>query len=301
MLAPQPVDHPTDGVACRAVQVRADAVGPVPPPDRGRHLGGEELRTGHVHVLAHGQPDQRPHRCLDRGPTDLAVTLGRVAVAHRHARALVIDGQEERRSGSQMARVHVPAVEVGRDGRARPVDRRDPDLATERHDRDANTGQELGTLTGPRDLRDPEIRIGELVGQQTEPWDVRGPAPVGRFELEEVDLEGIARLGAHDGDRAVDLVDPVEVELTELFDRRRRRELTARGIEQIELDDRPAVDRFDGGDRRIPCEVISIARDVDRRCRGHHRTLSYRRRRPPPGPMPLRGWGRRVRRAGSRT
>jgi len=135
------------------------------------------------------------------------------------------DGQEQGRAGHEVASVHVPAVEVGRDGRARPVDRRDPDLPAERHDRDANAGQELGTLTGPRDLGDPEIWIRELVGQQPEPRDVRGPAPAGRFELEQVDLEAIAGLGAHDGDRAVDLVDKVEVEVAEVFEGRVSREL----------------------------------------------------------------------------
>ena len=64
---------------------------------------------------------------------------------------------------------------------------------------------------------------GNVVGEQPEAGDARGPAPVGGLELEEVDLERVAGLGADDRDRAVDLVDPLEVEPGEVVDRRGRR------------------------------------------------------------------------------
>jgi len=45
------------------------------------------------------------------------------------------------------------------------------------------------------------------------------------LELEQLDLEGLAGLGARDRDRAIDLVDPGEVEPREVVDRRRRGDL----------------------------------------------------------------------------
>ena len=115
--------------------------------------------------------------------------------------------------------------------------------------------------------------IGEVVGEQPEARDARRPAPVGRLELEEVDLERVAGLGAVDRDRAVDLVDAVEVEASEVLDRRSRRQLAAAGVEQVELDDGAAVDGLDRRDRRVPREVEAIARDVE--CRtGLHGTTS---------------------------
>ena len=59
------------------------------------------------------------------------------------------------------------------------------------------------------------MAVGEVVGQQAEAGDRGGPAPVGRREVEQVDLERVARLGALDLDRAVDLVDALEVERRE--------------------------------------------------------------------------------------
>ena len=184
VLTAEPVDHPPYGVACRLVEIRPDAVGRVAPADQRLHVRGQELRAAEVQVLAHGQPDERAHRRLDGGAAHLAVALGGVAVAHRQPGTHMEYGQEQRRAGRQVTRVHVPAVEIGRDGRAWPVHGRHADLAAERRDRDADAGQELGALADTRHLRDPEVRIGELVRQEAEPGDAGRPAPVGRLELE---------------------------------------------------------------------------------------------------------------------
>ena len=84
--------------------------------------------------------------------------------------------------------------------------------------------------------------------------------------LEEI-TSGELKIGDRDG--PVDLVDPVEVEPPEILDRRRGADLAARGVEEVELDERPALDRLDRRDRRIPREVEALARDVDRRSRRH--------------------------------
>ena len=55
-------------------------------------------------------------------------------------------------------------------------------------------------------------------------------------EVEQVDLERVARLGALDRDRAVDLVDALEVEPREVVDRRRRGQLAAARVEAVERD-----------------------------------------------------------------
>ena len=141
----------------------------------------------------------------------------------------------------------------------RPGEGRDADLAAERHDRDADAGQEFGAAAHAWDATDPERRIRELVGEEAEPRDARGPAPGGRLELEQVHLERVTGLRADDGDGAVDLVHPVEVEPGKVVDRRRCGQLPAGGVEEVEFDDGSGLDRFDRLDRRVPREVEAVA------------------------------------------
>ena len=68
-----------------------------------------------------------------------------MAIAKAQPGARNEDRQEERRPGRQVARVHVAAVQIGRDGRARTGRRRHADLSAERCDGDADPGQELGS------------------------------------------------------------------------------------------------------------------------------------------------------------
>jgi hypothetical protein len=126
----------------------------------------------------------------------------------RESGPVVEHRQEQRRARGQVARVHVAAVDIGRDRRQRTGPRRDAELAAERDDRDANAGEELGPLPDRRQARDLVRRIRKVVGEQPEARDRRRPAPVGRLEVEQVDLERVAGLRAVDRDRAVDLVDP---------------------------------------------------------------------------------------------
>ena len=83
--------------------------------------------------------------------------------------------------------------------------------------------------------------------------------------------------------------------------RRLGAQLAAGGVEQVELDQGAAIDGLDRRDRGIPGQVEPIARDVDRGCRRHRRTLSSRRPAPPPARMPPPGSARRGRPAASRT
>ena len=164
------------------MQVGPDPVGGVARPGaqlRVRVGRGEELRPRHVDVLAHRQPDRRPHRRLDRGPAHLAVALRRVAVADREPGARHEDGQEQRRAGDEVAGVHVAAVDVGRDRAQRPGERarRPSRRRTARAGRGCPARTRLVPLA-PGTARDLVERVGEVVGQQPEAGDVGGPAPV---------------------------------------------------------------------------------------------------------------------------
>ena len=79
--------------------------------------------------------------------------------------------------------------------------------------------------------------LREFVREEAEASDIGRPAPAVWNQLQDVDLERVARLGAGDLDRAVDLVDPAEVERLEVGQRRDGRQLSKRGIEAIEGDD----------------------------------------------------------------
>ena len=220
------------------------------------------------------EPDPGPHRRLDRGPADLAVALGRVAVADREPGAVVEDRQEQRRAGGQVAGVHVAAVDVGRDRRERPGPGRDAQLAAERDDRDADAGEELRPLPDRRQARDLVGRIRELVREQPETRDRRRPAPVGRLEVEQLDLERVAGLRAVDRDGPVDLVDAREVERRDLLDGRRRGQRAVARVEQVELDLVAVADGLDRRDRRVPGEVEPVAADMDQWGRAHRLSLS---------------------------
>ena len=131
--------------------------------------------------------------------------------------------------------------------------------------RDADAGPELDPVGPGLEARDLVERVGEVVGEEAEAGDRGGPAPVGGLELEQLDLEGVARLGAVDRDGPGDLVDAVEVERGEVRARGLGVQLAEGGVEAVELDDLARPDRRHRLDRRVPDEVVLVARDVERR------------------------------------
>ena len=192
-----------------------------------------------------------------------------------------------------MARVHVAAVQVGRDRRERPGRRRHAELAAERGERQGDARPELGPAAGRVVAGDLVEAIREVIGQEPEAGNRGGPAPIGRLELEQVELERVAWLGALDLDRAVDLVDAREVEIRQRLGGRIGGQLPVRGVEAVELDDVAGRDSGDRRNRRIPCQVVLLARDVDRGCR--HRHLGRDCRTPEnPGSCQLLGLDRRT-------
>ena len=127
--------------------------------------------------------------------------------------------------------------------------------------------------TGPcaRQVRDLQVRVGKVVRQQPEARDRGRPAPVGRDELEQVDLERVAGLGSLDGHRSGDLVDLVEDERLERGGGRVRVDLAVRRVEAVEFDDVPGADARHRLDGRVPGEVVLVSADADGGCGLRHR------------------------------
>jgi hypothetical protein len=63
-----------------------------------------------------------------------------------------------------------------------------------------------------REIEDPQVRIGEVVRQQAEAGQDRRPPPALGVDVEDLDRERVARLGAAHGDRAGQRVDAIPVE-----------------------------------------------------------------------------------------
>src|SRR3979411_2583009 len=80
-----------------------------------------------------------------------------------------------------------------------------------------------------------QVRVGELVGEQTEARTVARPAPARRLQRQDRDLERIAGLGAVDEDGPGHRVDEGEIELFQGLRRRGLRELPGRSVPGLEL------------------------------------------------------------------
>src|SRR5258708_33346521 len=80
-----------------------------------------------------------------------------------------------------------------------------------------------------------QVRVGELVGEQTEARNVARPAPARGLQRQDRDLERIAGLGAVDEDWPGHRVDEGEVELLQGLRRRGLRELPGRSVPGFEL------------------------------------------------------------------
>src|SRR5256886_17113284 len=123
------------------------------------------------------------------------------------------------------------------------------------------------------DLRDPEPRLCELVREQAEARNQRRPAPILRSELDDLDLEHVARRGALDEHGTADRVDVGEVELLHLCGARGCCDLLVRGVAHVEFDRVARVDLDGGLDRVVPRVVEGVAAKVMERLRAARRVL----------------------------
>src|SRR6185437_4766343 len=118
-------------------------------------------------------------------------------------------------------------------------------------------------------------RFGELFGQQAKPRNDRRPAPISRLQIQQIDLEGIARLGPFYKDRPVHLIDAAEVQRLDGVQRGVGHDLPTRRLQQIEFDYIPRLHAIDRRDRVIPGQVPLVAGDMDARAERAHRASPF--------------------------
>ena len=153
-----------------------------------------------------------------------------------------------------MAAVDVPAALVRREGleAARLVGGH-PHGAEERLNWNLDARGDSRRRAIP-EVEDLEVRIGEVVRQQAEPGDDRRPTPRTGFELEDLDLERVARRRSLDEDRAAEVVDRLEVP-HDLVDGGGLEDLTVARHRELEMDDVARADRERGLATPIPVVV----------------------------------------------
>jgi hypothetical protein len=191
-------------------------------------------------------------------------------VAHREERALDPDGEEERRPGAQVLHVHVPAPDRRRhDGVLPRLGQGDADRAGERLERQLDALGERDPAGVLLDLRDAKPRIGELVGEEAEAGDDRGPAPVARAQLQDLDGQRVAGLGALHEHRARDRVHVREVERRDRVGPRVGGDLLVGRVADVQLDVVAGVDLDRRGDRVVPDVVERVRAHVVKRLACH--------------------------------
>ncbi len=221
-----------------------------------------------VVVLEGCEPDGDRHRRLDRGAADLGVAHRRVGVADAEQGAGGGDGEVEGGAGGEVLDVHVPApLGGGQDAVWSGLFGREADRPGERRERERDPVVEPDLVRLGVDGRDVQPRVGELVGEQPELGDDRRPAPVVRDQLEDLDLERVARFGALDVDRAGDRVDVAHVHLRDVLRRRVPGQLPAGRVRGLELHRRARLDLQHRRDRVVPHRLPVLSADAVERVR----------------------------------
>ena len=132
------------------------------------------------------------HARLDCAAADLAVALRRMPVADRQERAVDADRQEERRPDGQVAHVEIPSELRGRQDRVRPR-RLGATPIVPGNGRHGTVTPSAYRTTPPLDVRDPQPRSREVIGEQPESGHDPGPSPYVGLDLEDLHLERVAR------------------------------------------------------------------------------------------------------------
>jgi hypothetical protein len=170
----------------------------------------------------------RRHGALDRCAAGLALALPVVAVTDGEQRTLDVHPEETGRAGAHLRGVHVPAEALGHQGTAHlAAGRGDTDGAEHRLDREVDPQVAVlrregdgvprsVQLVDPGGVRQRVLEHGDPVGagQPTEERDGRRRAPVtGRLQGDEVQRQGVPRLGALDVEGTGLRVDEAQVDL----------------------------------------------------------------------------------------
>ena len=206
-------------------------------------LGGVD-----VEVAADAEPDRHCGGRFDRGAADLTIALRRVGVADAEQGALHLNRKVERRADAELLDVEVPADPPGRhhavDAR---LGRCQPDHAAEELEGDADPVAERRP-TACAELPDLEPGCRELVGEEAEAGDDRGPSGGAHLHRPNLNRENVARPGALDVNRPAGGVDPLEVEVDDGINARGGADLPGRGVGDLERQLGAGAD----GDDRLP-------------------------------------------------
>ena len=104
-----------------------------------------------------------------------------------------------------MLGVHIAAVGGGWNSREGALlARSDAQLAAEGGERNRQAREEFGRSFAK--AGNAQRRFREVIGQQPEAGNAGGPAPIRRAEVEQLDLEAVARLCALDADGPIHLI-----------------------------------------------------------------------------------------------
>ena len=164
----------------------------------------------------------------------------------------------------ELARVQVAAERAGRHDRLRARARRaDAHRAHERRQRDQDVLAE-GRDVAAAEVEDAQVRLGELVGQQAEAGEDRRPAPAARVQVEDLDREGVAHLGALDVHRPGQRVDAVPVQARDHARVRAGPDLVVAHVAGLEDHGVAVGDGQQGFVARVPREVHAVGRAVVR-------------------------------------
>jgi hypothetical protein len=141
-----------------------------------------------------------------------AVALRRVAVAGEHAATGGENGEEEPRARREVAHVEIAAKGSGRTGaKLANLGALQADDAGEGVEIEGDAGEAAGLVA--LEFPDEEMGVGEFAREQAEAGDEAGPGEAVVGVGLDYDFEGVAGLGAVDGDGAGEGVDLERVEL----------------------------------------------------------------------------------------
>ena len=223
------------------------------------------VALGEVGVAGREQPAVGVHRDVEPGP--LAELLD-VDVAGRlpgrdGPQGLDGDGRVGGHGVGGVGREHEPAPVQGGllagDGPLQqgPVGGQ-ADGAHERRAGDAQPGQVVGGRPAVADPPADHEGVGELVPQEAEPGHLHGVAVAVRLDLQDLDLEQVARLGPVDVHRAGERVDDVQVGPGHRLQGRLRAHLAVEGVPGPQHHLVPGVAGHQRRDVRVPAVVAGL-------------------------------------------
>src|SRR6201997_354553 len=132
--------------------------------------------------------------------------------------------------------------------------------SAEGSDGDVHVVAQLGGGSVP-EVEVADVRVGEVRREQAEAGQDGAPTPRTWLQLEDLDFECVAGLGAANVDRTSERVEPVEVQLTELGRGVALGELAGRDLFSVEMDDVAGDDLNGRRQRGVPFEMEGLAAD----------------------------------------